>query len=244
MKKANLSANAKEGVFLLCALLLSVVLWAGFTYWNIQSATQPVFVGTEQYLKLLLDDPVMKTALFNTHIAPFCYFLPAALVSLIVVHFLKKARPAVRMAGGTIGAAAAAAAVAFACLMMGQRLTLPVSLLAGIGGGLLFLPLGLLGEGLKRVHGIFPPLFRIMASCAGLLLFGLPSRILQIQAYNAFPSGFSWVSSVNQGLGLLCKALLSCLVIWLIAQLCRLIMAVQKNPPAVDGHMEESGEEQ
>ena len=55
----------------------------------ITSQNKNAFIGNEHYLRLLLNDGLFKTVIFNTYFYPFIFSLSIVLIFALLCHFIK-----------------------------------------------------------------------------------------------------------------------------------------------------------
>ena len=55
----------------------------------ITSQNKNAFIGSEHYLRLLLNDDLFKTLIFNTYFYPFIFSLSIVLIFALLCHFIK-----------------------------------------------------------------------------------------------------------------------------------------------------------
>ena len=234
---SRLSANGKEGLFYLLALVLTPLLYIGIVVVRVQGDTA-AFMGMKQYIRLFLNDPLFIRTLVNSYVLPVCCIIPIACLCMWGAKRLRNASVKVQLLVTILVALLAVVMIAAGCMMTWyQQKTVFSMAMVLAGGGLLFLPFRLLGDRLKQQHGIFRPFFQLLAACIAALPFYLPGYLASLRDCLIKPEyavleealGHSMRPSVTVGqlAGLFYCALIICLLTWCAAALYRL--AVRKK---------------
>lgn len=228
--RARLSANAKEGLFyLLVCIAAPLLVYGGFMVLEPKTAA-PAFVGMDTYLTLFLRDEIFIRSIFNTYLLPVYCILPVACLSMWLAGKLDSARPTIRTIVGIVSLTAALAVIFAGFILAWSNWTSAFYLcmaLVGVGGGLLFLPSRLLGNHLKQRHGVFRPVFQILAAVIAAECAYLPFYLCQLREYltnpNAYPFSGRPVPSALAMANMFLLALFICLLTWCLAGLYRLV---------------------